>query len=714
MNQPDLTTAPPSSANEIETVARQIAAAAREMSSEIDNDRRLPEELVALLGDSGLLRAGAPVEVRGLELPPGVALRCAEAVARGNASAGWCVSIAITSSLLVAYLPVSSREALFGDGRGVAAGVWAPRGTGRTVEGGVVVSGRWAFCSGITHADMMFAGCLVDDQRLPSVVALRKEDLRVLDTWHTLGLRGTGSHDAVADEVFVPADRVFSLFDGPILDRPLYRFPVFGFFALSIAAAALGNARGAIDDLVELACAKKGLGSTRTLAERPATQAAVATAESALSAARALYYEAIEAGWQASQDGEGGVGRDAKPLASGGNSRGAYLRRRGPRHVRPRRRQRDIRQLPAAATIPRRVHRHRSFPGQRGIARAAWPDPARSAGRRVDAVTGRIEVALPFWLDRPDEEALDIALAAREAGFETLWIGEMATYDAFALATAVGHRAPGLRLKLGPLALGVRSPVALALGASSVASLTGSKVDIALGASSPAIVAGWHDRQWAQHASRMRETIECLRTILAGTRVDYTGQHVRSRGFRLRKPMPDSRIAVGAFGPAMTRVAARHADEVVLNLVPPARVADMRAIIDAEAAAAGRIPPRLTVWVPVAVNPGDAALGQLAAQLAVYLAPPGYGEMFSELGFLDLVQRARAGARRVELATAVPVALLDQVCALGSPEGIAARLQAYHDAGADTVAIVPSTAEDPCGAATLNAVALRHNANQEM
>ena len=305
MNQPDLTTAPPSNANEIDTVAQQIAAAAREMSTQIDDDRRLPEELVALLGESGLLRAGAPAEVRGLELPPGVALRCAEAVARGNASAGWCVSIAITSSLLVAYLPASSRDALFGDGRGVAAGVWAPRGTGRTVDGGVVVSGRWAFCSGISHADMMFAGCLVDDQRVPSVVALRKDDLQVLDTWHTLGLRGTGSHDTVADEVFVPADRVFSLFDGPMLDRPLYRFPVFGFFALSIGAAALGNARAAIDDLVELASTKKGLGSTRTLAERPATQAAVATAESALSAARALYYEVIEAAWQASQHGEG-------------------------------------------------------------------------------------------------------------------------------------------------------------------------------------------------------------------------------------------------------------------------------------------------------------------------------------------------------------------------------------------------------------------------
>jgi alkylation response protein AidB-like acyl-CoA dehydrogenase len=292
MNQPDLRT------------ARQIAGAAREMSVEIDNDRRLPDELVALLGESGLLRAGAPAEVRALELPPGVALRCAEAVARGNASAGWCVSIAITSSLLVAYLPTSSRDALFGEGRGVAAGVWAPRGTARTVDGGVVVSGRWPFCSGISHADMMFAGCLVDDQRVPSVLALRKEDLKVLDTWHTLGLRGTGSHDTVADEVFVPADRVFSLFDGPNLDRPLYRFPVFGFFALSIGAAALGNARGAIDDLIELACAKKGLGSTRNLAERPSTQSAVATAESVLEAARALYYQAIETAWQASHGGD--------------------------------------------------------------------------------------------------------------------------------------------------------------------------------------------------------------------------------------------------------------------------------------------------------------------------------------------------------------------------------------------------------------------------
>ena len=131
-------------------------------------------------------------------------------------------------------------------------------------------------------------------------------------------------------------------------------------------------------------------------------------------------------------------------------------------------------------------------------------------------MSGRIEGVLPYWLDRPDEEALDIALEVSRAGLDTLWIGEMATFDAFALATAIGHRVPDLRLKIGPLAVGVRSPVSMALAASSVETLTDSDVGLALGASSPVIVSGWHDREWAHSASRMREAIGCLREILAG------------------------------------------------------------------------------------------------------------------------------------------------------------------------------------------------------
>ncbi len=106
----DLSTSAVAAVHGIRGRRRGIGDAARGMADLIDSERRLPPELVELLRDSQLLRACAPTEVGGLELSPGTALRCAEAVARGNASAGWCVSIAMTSSLLVAYLPASSRE----------------------------------------------------------------------------------------------------------------------------------------------------------------------------------------------------------------------------------------------------------------------------------------------------------------------------------------------------------------------------------------------------------------------------------------------------------------------------------------------------------------------------------------------------------------------------------------------------------------------------
>jgi probable F420-dependent oxidoreductase len=254
-----------------------------------------------------------------------------------------------------------------------------------------------------------------------------------------------------------------------------------------------------------------------------------------------------------------------------------------------------------------------------------------------------LAVVLPYWLDRPDSEALAIAVEADRNGFGTLWIGEMATFDAFALATAIGLRTSAIALRIGPLAVGVRGPVALALGLSSVAGLTGRQVDLALGASSPAIVAGWHDRPWPHAAPRMRETVRALRAILNGERADVAGEHVRAKGFRLRNPVPSSSIAVAAYGPMMTEVAAQEADEVVLNLVTPEHVAVVRDIVDAHARAIGRPAPTIAVWLSAALDPGAAAIAQLAGQLSVYLKPPGYGEMFTELGHGELVARARAG-----------------------------------------------------------------------
>jgi alkylation response protein AidB-like acyl-CoA dehydrogenase len=295
-----------------EETLRQAAVESSELAATharaTEAQRSLAPELLAKLRDSGLLRTGVAREIGGPEASPATILETAETVARGDASAGWCVSIATTSSLLGAYLPRKGAEEVFGDPASVASGVWAPRGKGYPAEGGVVVSGRWSFCSGITHADWLFAGFVLETEGAPPalrVAAIPKAELEILDTWHTGGLRGTGSHDTVATEVFVPDHRVMSVVDGPPGNaEPLYRFPLFGFFALSIAVAALGNARGAIGDLLELASRRKPVGSGRTLAERARTHEVVAQSEAALRAARLLLFQSVDDAWQAAQEQE--------------------------------------------------------------------------------------------------------------------------------------------------------------------------------------------------------------------------------------------------------------------------------------------------------------------------------------------------------------------------------------------------------------------------
>ena len=98
------------------------------------------------------------------------------------------------------------------------------------------------------------------------------------DTWHSSGLCGTGSGEMVVSNLRVPRERAVS-YDAPVAAGTLYAFPFFGLLALGIAAVALGNARGAIEDLVELAGGKLPLGSRRTLAERHSAQSTLAVAE---------------------------------------------------------------------------------------------------------------------------------------------------------------------------------------------------------------------------------------------------------------------------------------------------------------------------------------------------------------------------------------------------------------------------------------------------
>ncbi|WP_157514334.1 LLM class flavin-dependent oxidoreductase [Nocardia concava] len=161
----------------------------------------------------------------------------------------------------------------------------------------------------------------------------------------------------------------------------------------------------------------------------------------------------------------------------------------------------------------------------------------------------QLSVSLPYWQNRNPLDALQVAEAADKLAYHRLWIGEMATFDAFALATAIGQSPGRIPLCLGPLPISVRTPATIAMGAATVAALTGRPVDIALGTSSTVLVRDWHGRPRHRTARHLDETTRIVRALLAGEKVEYDGLIERVRGFRLRLPALRPTLAREVLGP---------------------------------------------------------------------------------------------------------------------------------------------------------------------
>src|SRR5262249_1146932 len=235
----------------------------------------------------GVFRMLVPRALGGGEVDPATMVRVLETIARADGAAGWSAMIGATSGVASAYLPEDAAHAIYGDANAITGGAFAALGRARPVDGGYEVRGRWPFASGCEHCTWLMGGCVLDD-RPPEEARLAlfpASAARIVDTWTVAGLRGTGSHAIAVDSAFAaaaaasaaPAPRPSRLVTvRPRHARPLYVFPVFGLLALGIAAVALGIARAAIDELVELAAAKRPIGSRRLLADRPTVQAEVA------------------------------------------------------------------------------------------------------------------------------------------------------------------------------------------------------------------------------------------------------------------------------------------------------------------------------------------------------------------------------------------------------------------------------------------------------
>ncbi len=294
--------------------ARRIASLAYERAAEGERERKLSRDLVEAMIEAGFFRLCVPAAIGGGEADPATLIEVCEELARGDSAAGWCIAVMSTAGMVAGYIPEDSAREIYGDSSSVVGGVFAPRGKAVSAEDGFRVTGRWPFSSGVDHCGWVMGGCVVIENGAPRMLdggrpdvqlaLFPKPDVEVIDTWKVSGLRATGSHDIAVEDLAVPTERAASIItQAPRESGPLYAFPVFGLLALTIAGTALGIARAAIEDLIELAAGKTPTGSMRSLAERPVTQTRIAQAEAGVLAARAFLYDAVATAWAAAQAG---------------------------------------------------------------------------------------------------------------------------------------------------------------------------------------------------------------------------------------------------------------------------------------------------------------------------------------------------------------------------------------------------------------------------
>jgi alkylation response protein AidB-like acyl-CoA dehydrogenase len=280
---------------DIEPVLPAIASGA----ASAERERNVSDEIVSRLAAAGVFHMLVPRELGGGEVNPETMLRVIEDVARADASTAWLVMIGSTNAINAAHLQPGIARAIYGDGPGAfTGGIVAPRGKAVPVEGGYKVSGRWTFGSGCKHASWMALNCLVENESggppIPFFAQIPASDFAIVDTWDVSGLRATGSHDIEVRDAFVPSGYGYAIaIDRPLYDGVLYGFSIMGLLSVAVASVALGAARGALDDILELAGEKTPMGRRRTISAWNVAQVDLARAEAALRSGRSFLVETI-------------------------------------------------------------------------------------------------------------------------------------------------------------------------------------------------------------------------------------------------------------------------------------------------------------------------------------------------------------------------------------------------------------------------------------
>jgi alkylation response protein AidB-like acyl-CoA dehydrogenase len=285
----------------------EMAPAIAARAAEVEAARRVPRDLLDDLVRAGCFRLLLPRSHQGLGAGLPAAMRAFERIARADASVGWIAMLGASLWIDLAALPRQTFDSIFAAGPDVfVSGVISPmRARATKVDGGYRVSGRWSFASGCEHARWLYGNCVEDPEtHSMRLVLLTPDQVTIEDTWRTLGLAGTGSHDFTADDVLIPAERTYQLFaDEPCLDAPILRIPVPALLACEIASVALGAAQGALDDVSEIARSKLPFLAPAALAASSLFQHQLGTADVKLRAARSLLHAEAEEAMAAAEAG---------------------------------------------------------------------------------------------------------------------------------------------------------------------------------------------------------------------------------------------------------------------------------------------------------------------------------------------------------------------------------------------------------------------------
>lgn len=297
--------------------ARALGPLIRRHADEAERNRRLSTEVLRGLVDAGLFRLLLPRPLGGLELDPVTCSRVVEEVAGFDSAAGWALQAGNAGAWWSARLPGEGVEEIYGTNPSAAmAAAFHPPQRAHEVPDGFRIDGRGPLASTIHDAEWVFLTAIVMDGETPRMTAgmpqvialvLRRSEVEIVDTWDSLGMRGTDSNDVVMHDVFVPARRTFPLtpeFEpSPYHRGPLYRFPPIGAAFFLIAPVPLAVARGAIGEVRGLAQGKTAFGFQRPLRDRPVVQQTLARAEAQLRAARLFYYDTLAVAWARTEAG---------------------------------------------------------------------------------------------------------------------------------------------------------------------------------------------------------------------------------------------------------------------------------------------------------------------------------------------------------------------------------------------------------------------------